>query len=91
MKISNGFAKGFCKALGGALLCIIPHPVTWGLGTTLAASGVVDMINHADDPDGITMEELDRQLRERQRIGAENMSFSPRTRPFRNTEYPISA
>ncbi len=90
MKISNGFAKGFCKALGGTLLCIIPHPVTWGLGTTLAASGVMNMINHADDPDGITMEELDRQLRERQRIGAENMSFSPRIGPFRQTGYPIS-
>lgn len=91
MKISNGFAKGFCKTLGGALLAIIPHPVTWGVGGSLFASGIADMVNHADDFDGITMEELNRQLRERQRIGAENMSFSPRTRSFRNTEYPISA
>jgi hypothetical protein len=69
MKISNGFAVGFCKALGGALRCIIPHPVTVGIGVNLAASGVIDMVKHADDPDGITMEELDRQLRERQKIG----------------------
>lgn len=27
-KISNAFAKGFCKAFAGALLLIVPHPIT---------------------------------------------------------------
>ena len=84
MKISDGFAIGFCKFLGGALLCIIPHPVTWGIGAGLAAAGAGDMLEHANDPDGITMEELDKQLREREeRIRRENASYSwkKRTQP----------
>jgi len=46
---SDGFAKGFMKAFGGALLCIIPHPVSWAIGGTLVATGINEMINHAGD------------------------------------------
>jgi hypothetical protein len=91
MKISNGFAKGFCKALGGALLCIIPHPVSYAVGGGLLVSGISDMVQHADDPDGCTMEEIQRQLDERQRIGVENMSSSPNFRDLKKQElYPIA-
>jgi len=86
VKISGNFAKGFCKALGGALLCVIPSPVTQGLGIALVASGVSDMVQHADDTDGCTMEEIQRQLEERQRIGTENTSFSPNFRVLRKRE-----
>jgi hypothetical protein len=48
-RVSGGFAKGFCKFLGGALCCIIPHPLAWGIGTSLVALGVQDMVKHADD------------------------------------------
>ncbi len=91
MKISNGFAKGFCKALGGALLCIILHPVSYAVGGGLLVSGISDMVQHADDPDGCTMEEIQRQLDERQRIGVENMSSSPNFRDLKKQElYPIA-
>jgi|GEM_PF-3378716 len=49
LKVSNGFAKGFMKALGGGLLCIIPHPATIAIGTALAADGIRDMIEHVSD------------------------------------------
>lgn len=49
LKMSDEFAKGFVKALGGALLCIIPHPVTWGIGAALVADGIKDMLEHVGD------------------------------------------
>ncbi len=49
LKISDEFAKGFVKALGGALLCVIPHPITWGIGAGLVVDGIKDMIEHAGD------------------------------------------
>lgn len=63
LKISSDFAKGFMKALAGALLCIIPHPVTLTIGGTLVADGVRDMVQHADDiPDENEIEEKLRNL-----------------------------
>ncbi len=47
--VSNGFAIGFVKALGGALLCVIPHPITWTIGGALVADGIKDMAEHAGD------------------------------------------
>lgn len=49
LEMSDEFAIGFVKALGGALLCIIPHPVTWAIGSVLVADGIVDMVAHAED------------------------------------------
>ena len=46
---------GFCKALAGALLCIIPNPASQGVGTILIASGIQDMLKdphtHSPHPD----------------------------------------
>lgn len=50
LNISGDFAIGFCKALGGSLLCIIPHPATIAIGSGLVLSGVNDMIQSAGDP-----------------------------------------
>jgi hypothetical protein len=62
LKVSGRFAVGFCKALAGALCCIIPHPVTLAIGSTLVVTGIENMISHAgDDPDpdsDATIEEL---------------------------------
>ncbi len=44
--ISDGIKKGFMKTIGGALLCIIPHPVAWGVGGVLMADGVREMIKN---------------------------------------------
>lgn len=52
VEFSDEFAVGFVKALGGALLCIIPHPVTWGIGGALVADGVAQMANHSGDTSG---------------------------------------
>ena len=48
-EFSDGFAIGFVKSLGGALLCIIPHPITIAIGSGLVLSGVDDMIEHAGE------------------------------------------
>ena len=77
IKLSDDFAKGFCKALGGALLCIIPHPVTWGIGGGLVVSGVNDMLNGVDDPNGVSMKDLEQQLSERQKLGRPDISHLP--------------
>jgi hypothetical protein len=50
LQISARTAKGFVKALGGGLLCIIPHPVAYGLGILLVNSGIKEMIEGAGDP-----------------------------------------
>jgi hypothetical protein len=69
LKLSNNFAKGFMKAFAGALLCIIPHPITLALGPTLLGDGLLDMMKHADDiPESNDMEE---------RIKEENRRIHP--------------
>ncbi len=44
VQVPDGVAIGFCKALAGGLLCIIPSGITQTLGTGLILSGVNDMI-----------------------------------------------
>jgi len=48
-EVSGKFAIGFTKALGGALLCIVPHPVAWTVGGGLVTSGIIDMMESAED------------------------------------------
>ena len=63
IKMSEGTAKGFMKTFAGALLCIIPHPVTWSIGSGLIISGVNDMVKHAGDPiEGESVEERIKSL-----------------------------
>ena len=50
IQVPDGVAIGFCKALAGGLLCIIPSGITQMIGTGLILSGVNDMIQHANDP-----------------------------------------
>ena len=37
------------QAFGGALLCIIPHPVTLSIGAGLVVNEVKEMVDHAGD------------------------------------------
>lgn len=46
---SDEFIFGFIKAIGGALICVIPHPVAWTVGGGLVVNGVSDMVNYAGD------------------------------------------
>lgn len=50
VQVPDGVAIGFCKALVGGLLCVIPSGITQTLGTGLILSGVNDMVQHANDP-----------------------------------------
>lgn len=78
IQVPNGVAIGFCKALAGGLLCIIPSGITQTIGTGLVLSGVNDMIKHANDPvnngSGGSWED---DLNRRQRMGAEETSWVP--------------
>ena len=61
--MSEGTAKGFMKTFAGALLCIIPHPLAWGVGGTLISNGIIDMVKHAGDPvEGESAEERIKNL-----------------------------
>lgn len=81
LQVPDGVAIGFCKALAGGLLCIIPSGITQTLGTGLILSGVNDMIQHANDPinDGSGGSWED-DLNRRQGMGAENTSWIPLNR-----------
>lgn len=64
IEVSDGFAIGFMKALGGALLCVIPHPATIAVGGALVADGIKDMVQHAGDAsNNISPEDRLRQYR----------------------------
>lgn len=78
IQVPDGVAIGFCKALAGGLLCIIPSGMTQALGTGLVLSGVNDMIQHAKDPinDG-SGSSWEKDLNRRQRVGTENTSYTP--------------
>lgn len=76
IRVPDGVAIGFCKALAGGLLCIIPSGITQTLGTGLILSGINDMIQHANDPinDG-PGNGWENDLNRRQRIGTENPTY----------------
>lgn len=63
VKMSEGTAKGFMKAFAGALLCIIPHPATWAIGSGLIASGVSDMVKHAGGSDSTEGESAEERIK----------------------------
>ncbi len=76
LQISDGVAMGFCKALAGGLLCIIPSGITQTIGTGLILSGVNDMVQHAQDPvNNGSVESKEADLSRRQRMSPENTSF----------------
>lgn len=72
IQVPDGVAIGFCKALAGGLLCIIPTSATWAIGSGLFISGINDMINHAGDPINNNAE---KRMRKQRRIS--NLSYSP--------------
>ncbi len=79
LQVPDGVAIGFCKALAGGLMCIIPSPgITQTLGTGLIISGIDDMIRHAKDPinDG-SQSSWEKNLNHRQQIGSEKMLYIP--------------
>jgi len=70
-KVNDKFSIGFCKALGGGLLCIIPHPAAWSAGASLFISGVKDMVDSTDNPGGTSMEDMHQWYLERKRMGTD--------------------
>lgn len=77
-RVPDGVAIGFCKALAGGLMCIIPSGVTQTIGTGLVLSGINDMLEHANDPiserPGGSWED---DLNRRQRMGTQETAWIP--------------
>lgn len=66
MKFSGKMVFGFIKFIAGGMCCIIPHPATLAIGTTIAASGICDMIDAAKNQGDVNELEM---LRRRQNQG----------------------
>lgn len=63
LEVSGKFAIGFTKALGGTLLCIVPHPVAWTVGGGLVTSGIIDMMESAEENSGSNNDNFEDRFR----------------------------
>ena len=57
--LSPGVAVGFCEALGGALLCIVPIPGARAAGVIMITDGVRRMIDDATESEDTENKMLD--------------------------------
>lgn len=68
-KVSGKMTVGFVKFLGGALCCIVPFPPIQAVGTALATSGIIDMVDAAKEQGD--QNEREQQANPQNRIPAE--------------------
>lgn len=76
IEMSDNMAIGFCEVIAGALLCIIPHPLTLGIGSGLILHGGGQIIGEVADESKKERERRERDEIKRQ-IDESYVPFTP--------------